>query len=192
MVASFVLTYYDDATITRRTDEASLPSAKQHKTGRNEFNAKRAELEKLKGKKGQLVMFLTGHGGAGKSHVITSIRQYAKQFCTNLGVHFDRRTIVLTALSGVAAISIHGETIHTAAGFQRKINSDMIKQWKNARLLIVDEVSFMSESELMKLQKCLCQLLEQPATRHFGGINIVFFAVIFASSKHHAPHLFTG
>ena len=28
LVASFVLTYYDDATITRRTDEASLPYAK--------------------------------------------------------------------------------------------------------------------------------------------------------------------
>ena len=81
---------------------------------------------------------------------------------------------MLTALSGVAAISIHGETICTAAGFQRKINSDMTKQWKNVRLLIVDEVSFMSERELVKLQKCLCQLMEQPATRPFGGINIAF------------------
>ena len=68
-------------------------------------------MEKLKGKKGQLVMFLTGHGGAGKSHVITSIRQYAKQFCTNLGVHFDRRTIVLTALSGVAAMPFMGRQL---------------------------------------------------------------------------------
>ena len=46
----------------------------------------------------------------GKSKVINSVRDYAKKLCNNLQVDFTSRTIVTTAVTGTAAVSINGET----------------------------------------------------------------------------------
>ena len=100
----------------------------------------------------QLLMFLSGPGSSGKSEVIKALMGYARAFCENLGVAFTRRTIVVTALMGVAATSINGETVHTAAHLNcTNITLDMIEEWKDARMLIVDEISFTKRSELLKL-----------------------------------------
>ena len=47
-------------------------------------------------------------------------------------------------MSGVAAVSIGGETAHSAAYLNGKIPEDG-RSWANALLLIIDEVSFIHE-----------------------------------------------
>ena len=64
-----------------------------------------------------MIAFLSGTGGSGKSHVISMVVKYAKGFTTALEAPFTKRTIVVTAMTGVAATSIRGETIHSAAMF---------------------------------------------------------------------------
>jgi hypothetical protein len=58
-----------------------------------------------------LQMFPDGAGGSGTSRVVGELLKYAQDF---MNLTFDMRTIlvVVTAMCGVAATSIKGETIH--------------------------------------------------------------------------------
>ena len=120
----------------------------------------------------QLIMFLDGAGGAGKSRVVQELLKYAQEFTTKLGLKFDMRTIVVSAMSGVAAISIGGETTRSVAAFFRSID-DNDTSWANARLLIIDEVSFMSTAEVDLLDEKLRSLMRKYDTL-FGGIHVLF------------------
>ena len=99
-------------------------------------------------------MFLDGAGGAGKSRVVQELLKYAREFTSLLNLQFDMRTIIVSAMSGVAAVSIGGETTHSVAAFARNISDDDTS-WANARLLIIDEVSFMNCGNVEKLDSNL-------------------------------------
>jgi Ni2+-binding GTPase involved in maturation of urease and hydrogenase len=93
-------------------------------------------------KQKQLIMFMLGAGGSGKTKVINAIMAYAKGFCKELNYMFDKRMIVVTALTGVAATLINGETTHSTAKLNYKnITSEHIDEWQKAHLLIIDEIS---------------------------------------------------
>ena len=77
-------------------------------------------------------MFLTGAGGSGKTKVINSMLSYAKHFCAQMQYMFDKQTIVVTAMSSVAATLINGEMIHSAAKLNcEKITVKHQKEWEN-------------------------------------------------------------
>jgi replication-associated recombination protein RarA len=80
-----------------------------NRTGRQEYLNNRKNLAKLINHKDRLIMFFSGAGGSGKTAVINQVMMYASEFCRNLGVPFDRYTIRVTAITGVAATSISGE-----------------------------------------------------------------------------------
>jgi hypothetical protein len=138
------------------------------------LEAKRKELAKRL-RHDQLIAFLNGPGGTGKSHVVSAIVRYCKKLCENLQINFDKRTIVVTAMSGSAAVSINGETAHMACCINTKgpIPIAEIEKWKHAYLLIIDEISFASKAFLEHLNKCLGQLLQNVNSK-FGGIHILF------------------
>ena len=73
-------------------------------------------------------MFLDGPAGSGKSHVVG----YAEAYTNNIQSPFDMRTIVVTALLGLAATAIGGEALHSAAGLNRTIESERDVSWTNA------------------------------------------------------------
>ena len=75
-------------------------------------------------------------------------------------------------MSGVAAVSIRGETLHSAAALCRKVKDDDYT-WTNARLLIIDEVSFMSTLAVDKLDSKLRKLTKNH-TSTYGGLNVLF------------------
>ena len=103
MACSFILNSLDDYKISE--DElAKLFSY-------NDFLRadKTTKLKKLKDvliKKGgqkDLVMFLSGMGGSGKSTVIKAFHKFAKHVSQFLEWSFDDKTIKITALTGSAA-----------------------------------------------------------------------------------------
>ena len=67
----------------------------------------------------QLLMLLHGPGWSGKSTIIFLVIAYAREYCHLLGHPFTIRTIIVTAMSGVAATLIHGETTHMSMGSNR-------------------------------------------------------------------------
>ncbi|MGL5935925.1 MAG: AAA family ATPase, partial [Cetobacterium sp.] len=172
--AAFVLTYYEDA-------EGMDPAVAVKPMGginraqmRQDFNDEKAKLTALARLQPRqaLTMFLDGQGGSGKTRVVKEVLKYGQDYTSRLQVTFDMRTVVVTALSGVAAIGIGGETLHSAASFNRNI-PDNDNTWKNARLLIIDEVSFMSTSQLELLNEKLQILLRRPNAL-YGNIHILF------------------
>jgi hypothetical protein len=167
LTSSFVLTFYDDALnndVTRTRD--------------SRFRANYKKLHRLSGrskKNENLVGFVHGPGGAGKSTIVDLVILYCKEYCENLNVPFTSQTIVVTALTGVAATILMGETTHRAVYLnqRREISAEQVDNWKETRLLIVDEVSFAAPSLFEKLDENLRTLTGKLMER-YGGINIVF------------------
>ena len=124
---------------------------------------------------GQFVAFLSGPGGTGKSKVINTVLTYCKNLCSKVGVRFNKRTIIVTALTGAAAINIFGETVHSAYGLNKTSSStDDIDEWKDTLMVIIDEISFASEQTLRKINNKINILKEVGNEGRFGDIPIVF------------------
>ena len=123
-------------------------------------------------------LFITGPGGTGKSHLIKTIRQDLEQRSTKYAV---------CALTGCAAVLLNcfAKTIHSWSGIglcqgevheivdkaakNRKANTN----WKSTRVLIVDEVSMMSQKMFEVLDR-IGQVIRKNPLRPFGGIQVIF------------------
>ena len=149
-----------------------------HSSQRNKcrkLNSNTGDLRRVCGLRNgskQLICFLTGAGGSGKSAVIERVKAYGKQFCENLGQAFTKRTIVVTALTGTAAVTIGGETTHAACCLYNSPDNmgPQVQEWKQSYLLIVDEISFASKDILIKLNEKLNILRQAEGGSRFGGI----------------------
>lgn len=118
-------------------------------------------------------IFITGSGGVGKSYLIQQIRQE----CYN-------RYISVTSLTGCSSVLIGGVTLHRWTGITPEnfgkpaseiLNSMSFtakKNWKNADMLIIDEVSMLSKEMFDKMDK-IAKILRKTHSRSFGGIQLV-------------------
>lgn len=120
-------------------------------------------------------IFLSGQAGTGKSYVIKNIKQWA---ITNKKQYF------LTALTGCAATLIGGRTLHSALGLRpgntpistivnkiKEYNKPLYSKLVSLELLIVDEVSMMSD-DLFEKVSLLFQEIRQN-DKPFGGVQLV-------------------
>jgi hypothetical protein len=166
--STFVLSYFEDPddseTEHLTPDRLSEICLKLHKLAGTENSP------------GHLLrLFLTGAAGSGKSAVINSVKAYAARFTAMLGLPFTRYTIRLSALTGAAATEIGGETLHSVAHLMgnHTINMEDISKWKNTRILIIDEISFINYEDLRKLDRNMRSLTEDQTKPH-GNVHIVF------------------
>ena len=132
-----------------------------------------AEL-KVRGGQDQLLMFLTGPAGAGKSTVIKVARRFCFEFSLAVGALWGDRTFLFTAYTGSAAMLVGGLTICKAAYLMKKgaLTEEEKKEWEEVRILILDEVSFMCDDELKKMDQRLKEMKDR--AKPFGGLSIVF------------------
>ena len=170
IIASFLLTFYEAETSYESSSDPTISV-----TDRVRYRKSRSALLKLKGNKDlQLICLLHGPGGSGKSAVLNMVKAHAKSYCQSLGHEYTHRTIVTTAMSGVAATLLHGETAHMALHMNKgKIPAEEIKNWQDARLIIIDEISFASPDEFERIHECL-KVLMNKRYKLYGGANIVF------------------
>lgn len=120
----------------------------------------------------QLVGFLGGKPGAGKSQVIHALQMLA-QMWGNPGA------VATGAYQGIAAQNADGQTIHKLFGW--RVNSDQSK-WKptnelierfiKVKLLIIDEISTCDVHILGRIDTSLRIILKRPLLR-FGGLNVL-------------------
>lgn len=178
LAATFVLSFYNDA-------EDELDELGEH--GQNsKFKHEQRQLKQLveerKRQSEQLVCLLHGPGGRGKTAVIDLVLAYSKEYCSFMkDYELISRTIVVTAMTGVAATLLLGETTHSALYLNQKksIEAEQVFVWKETRLLIIDEISFASKEDFVLIHQRL-QILKQKLHAAYGGIHIVF-AGTFAS-----------
>ncbi|MBI4706381.1 MAG: AAA family ATPase [Candidatus Omnitrophica bacterium] len=121
-------------------------------------------------------LFITGKAGTGKSTLL-------KYFKANTG-----KKIIVLAPTGVAAINVGGQTIHSFFRLPPKfIQKDTIKRLRdrglieNLDMVIIDEVS-MVRSDLMDGIDHALRLNRGKMKAPFGGVQMVFFGDLFQLS----------
>ena len=171
IVASFLLSFCDEAQVV------DFENGSVELLDRSRFRTMKLNLNKLKGSAGiQLVCLMHGPGGSGKTTVVNLVMAYSREFCELIGHPFTDRTIVVTAMSGVAATLLHGETLHMATWLnrdRRTVEKELADEWQDTRMLIIDEISFANEDDLVKIYQ-YTQILKKDKFTPFGGINMVF------------------
>ncbi len=122
-------------------------------------------------------VFITGPGGSGKSYFIQQIYKHA---CDN------NKRIQITAMTGCAAILLEScaKTLHSWANIglatgdaneiSNKIRKSILKRanWTNTEILVVDEVSMMSQ-KIFELLDIIGKKTRRN-DKHYGGIQIIF------------------
>jgi len=118
-------------------------------------------------------VFFSGMGGTGKSFLIRRIVKTMER-------EFNAK-VAVTAPTGVAALLIGGQTLHSFAGcnvpstvadLDRCWNADKAACWRALDMLIIDEVSMIQASFLDWLD-CTVRAIRGNDTRPFGGIQLV-------------------
>ena len=122
-------------------------------------------------------IFITGRAGTGKSTLLN-------YFHDNTG-----KNVVILAPTGVAAVNVGGQTIHsffhfkpnvTLAGIKKKKSTGKEKTtiYKKLTTIIIDEVSMMRADLLDCVDKFL--RLNGPNSKHlFGGVQMIFIGDLY-------------
>lgn len=132
-------------------------------------------------KPSQLLLYLSGAGGTGKSRVIKAICDYF--MCIG-----KRDTLLLLAPTGIAAANISGGTIHSLCGIsygdrkrtKEKPSSEEAQKrlearWAKIEYVIIDEVSMLGQKLLAKFHACVQKAkVVYDNTIPFAGLNILF------------------
>ena len=118
-------------------------------------------------------LFITGRAGTGKSTLLQLIRRTT------------RRRIAVTAPTGIAALNVRGQTIHSFFGFPGKlIQPGSIRRSRKAGLfqqldtLIIDEVSMVRADLLDRIDEAL-RINRYEPDLPFGGVQVVVFGDLF-------------
>jgi len=131
-------------------------------------------------------VFMTGPGGAGKSHLIKCIVNDAEKK-NALSDETNKKTVQVCALTGCASILLNckATTLHRFAGiglankpikeviaelFKKKYK---LKNWYHIKALIIDEISMMSLKILLILDK-IARLIYRKPKLPFGGLQVIF------------------
>lgn len=130
-------------------------------------------------KTGQNV-FLTGQAGAGKTYILNQYIDYLR---------VRDISVAITASTGIAATHMNGMTIHAWSGMGIKDNFEasdfkrlksrqaVYERIKDAKVLIVDEISMLHANQVDLLNTVLKTLRED--SQAFGGVQVVFSGDFF-------------
>ena len=125
-------------------------------------------------------IFVTGSAGTGKSHLL----KYLKENYLDSGLH-------ITASTGIAAVNVSGQTIHSWAGIglaniplknilenilSRKF-SYLRKRIRSTIMLAIDEISMIS-AEIFDILDHVFRTIRDDE-RPFGGIQMILFGDFF-------------
>ncbi len=123
--------------------------------------------------KTQKNIFITGRAGTGKSTLLQLFRRTT------------RKNAVVLAPTGIAALNVQGQTIHSFFGFSAKLmSSHDIKRrrdrkiYENLEILIIDEIS-MVRADLLDQIDLFLRVNRDNMREPFGGVQIIFFGDMF-------------
>lgn len=119
-------------------------------------------------------VFVTGKAGTGKSTLLEYFR--AK----------TRKRIAVLAPTGVAAVNVKGETIHSFFGFKPDVSLDKIRKLRrkderekflNLDAIVIDEISMVRADLMDCVEKFL--RLNVNKSRLFGGLQMIFIGDLY-------------
>jgi ATP-dependent DNA helicase PIF1 len=114
-------------------------------------------------------LFVTGRAGTGKSTLLRTLRDIVTD------------EIVIVAPTGLAAVNVGGQTIHSFFGLPpRLVRQDDIRRSRNGRImrkikhLVIDEVSMVRSDLMWAIDQSLRVNRGKPR-EPFGGVRLVLF-----------------
>ncbi len=120
-------------------------------------------------------VYITGKAGTGKSTLLAHIRLHAK-----------KRTVVL-APTGISAVHVNGETIHSFFGLKpgfekdeaskKRIDEAKAVKYRGLKTVMIDEIS-MVRADLLDAIDIFLRKARQDK-RPFGGVQMVFFGDLY-------------
>jgi ATP-dependent exoDNAse (exonuclease V) alpha subunit len=117
-------------------------------------------------------LFITGRAGTGKSTLLQVFRNTTK------------KRVVVLAPTGIAALNVRGQTIHSFFGFPpRLLNKSEIEKRKNFRIyvnidmIIIDEISMVRADIIDNIDYFL--RINRNVNAPFGGLQMIFFGDLF-------------
>lgn len=133
-------------------------------------------------------VFITGRAGTGKSTLLAYFRTKTK------------RKIVVLAPTGVAAINVGGQTIHSFFKFKPNITAEKVKAkyqkddkkniYRKIEAIVIDEIS-MVRADLLDCVDKFMRLNGPNKEKPFGGVQMIFIGdlyqlppVVTSSEKH--------
>ncbi|MBK6931299.1 MAG: AAA family ATPase [Saprospirales bacterium] len=131
-------------------------------------------------------LFVTGRAGTGKSTLLQLFRQTT-----------HKKTAVL-APTGVAALNVQGQTIHSFFGFPPRIvtpqeagrrvaRKDLLRLYRQLEVLVIDEISMVRADILDGINRFL--QVNRENIQPFGGVQLALFGDPFqlAAGSHPRP-----
>jgi hypothetical protein len=125
----------------------------------------------------QTLFNIDGTAGCGKTYLIAAICQCLRDLASQ---HGHPNPIRVLAPSGVAALNIHGRTLHSGFGLplngfvpltgSRLANMQLL--WEGVYFVIIDEKSMLGLRTLAQIDLRCRQLFPQFANRPFGNISV--------------------
>ncbi len=116
--------------------------------------------------------FITGRAGTGKSTLLQLFRNTSK------------KRIAVLAPTGIAALNVKGQTLHSFFGFAPRMldKSDIFKRkdfrmFKKIDTIIIDEVSMVRADMLDNIDWFL--RINREIDKPFGGVQMIFFGDLF-------------
>jgi len=119
-------------------------------------------------------LFVTGKAGTGKSTLLQYFR-----------LNTQKKVVVL-APTGVAALNVNGETIHSFFGFKPGITIKKVDKLKRKNsgiyqeidVIIIDEIS-MVRADLLDCVNLFLRLKGRDSSRAFGGVQMIFIGDLY-------------
>ena len=121
-------------------------------------------------------IFITGHAGTGKSYLLNKIKENVPN-------------LVITSTTGIAAVNVKGQTLHSWAGVGicnktveqtvEKIltKSSIKKQIQKCKILAIDEISMLDIKTFEFVNEVLKQV--RSCDEPMGGIQVIFIGDFF-------------
>ena len=120
-------------------------------------------------------VFITGRAGTGKSTLLDYFR------------HITKKKVAVLAPTGVAALNVKGQTIHSFFGFKPNITPERVKRlhlsdeeniYKRLDTIIIDEIS-MVRADLLDCVDKFLRFSGPKTDRPFGGIQLVLIGDLY-------------
>ena len=126
-------------------------------------------------------LFITGGGGAGKSHLIKTIYQMATQTFKQVSENPEKPSVLLLAPTGISAINISGTTINTRLSIPvdnfsctvsplPDIERSRLRNQLSELKMIIIEISMVSNMKLLFVHQRLKDIFGTPQYSSFAGI----------------------
>ena len=197
------MSFHDETSLSEE-DEMFFEKFKNESNEKNQFEKKKdqcqinAEIDKTGqivesiDKPGPFNLFVSGKQGTGKSMLLLAIYQCVTRFFNpdfdkkNSQPGFKPKSVVLVAaFTGQASFGVRGTTLDSLfslnfmnKGALKPLGEKSLQrkrlQFKDIRLIIIDEISMVSYEKLKQIDQRMRQIKDKPLLP-FGGVSVIVF-----------------